>query len=291
MEPIPRRVLCVLVYKDLPNVEYLPNERFVHAIYRDGRYVNYAVSNYGRVYSFYRNMLMRQFVDERRYHRIEIRIELNQTAYVGVHYLELMSFQPILNSELYVPNHKDGDPDNNMLWNLEWMTVSENTRHALDIGLANCKCENNARSILTNDVVREICSYIEQGYSNSEIATIIRKTYRKERTSLVGAISNIRRGQTYLDIAREYDIKGIKGKVDYEPEMTRAICDLISKRSYNMEELCDVFGIALEDRKMFCNYVRDITRRQKHTYILKDYPNLYPVTAIPRGHPYYEWYY
>ncbi len=294
MQPIEKRILYLVNYKDLHGVIPFPDERFVHAMHRNGEYVNYAVSNYGRVYSFYRNMIMRQYVDERHYHRLEIRIALNQTAYIGVHYLELMSFNPIDNTDIYIPNHKDGNPDNNMLWNLEWTTISENTRHALNTGLANYKCENNARSILSNEMVNFICTKLAEGMPRSNIANLLMYNYNipySERISIMTNINHISRGQTYLDISRNYDIKGINGKIDYEPEMTKAICEIISKESITIEDLCNRLNIPMQDRKMFVNYVRDITRRQKHTYILKNYPDLKKVLSLPRNHPDYSWYY
>lgn len=296
MQPIPMKILYSLAYRDLKNIVPYNGERFVHALIKSGQYVNYAVSDFGRVYSFYRNCEMKQFVDDRGYHKLEIRTELNKTYYVGVHFLELMSFCPITNTDLYVPNHKDGNPGNNMLYNLEWMTVSENTRHALDTGLANYKGENNPRAILTNEIVHEICKLAELQTPKSEIGTIIMNRFNipsNMRTKIMGAINHIVRGQTYLDISRQYNIIGIHGKVDYEPEITKTICDLLSERSYTVEELCDYFNIPLEDRKMFLNYVRDVTRRQKHTYITnkENYPVLHSVINTISDPSLYQWYY
>ena len=297
MQPNEIKTLYHVLYKDLPGVIYNPDERFIHARHRNGCFVNYAVSNYGRVFSFFRNIIMNQYVDERGYHRLEIRIGLNQTAYVGVHYLELMSFCPITNTDLYVPNHKDGNPSNNMLWNLEWMTISENTRHALDNGLCQYKGENNTRSILTNEMVQEICELLENNIDRSTAATYIMNKYnidmydKAKRIAIMNAIKNIGRGQTYLDISRNYNIRGINGKTDYEPEMTAAVCEILSKESITIEELCNRLNIPMEDRKMFLNYVRDITRGQKHLHILKQYPELNKLKGLPYNHPDYTWYY
>ena len=51
----------------------------------------------------------------------------------AMHYLTLSGFEGIeVGKE---PNHINGDKEDNHLWNLEWLTRSENTKHALDTGL------------------------------------------------------------------------------------------------------------------------------------------------------------
>ena len=42
---------------------------------------------------------------------------------------------------------------------------------------------------------------------------------------------------------------------------------------------------------MFANYVQDITRRQKDTYIVNQYPNLKSPKPLPKDHKDYKYYY
>lgn len=291
MKPIELKYMCKPVIQKLP-INYYDNEIFVPMIYKLGIFTNYAISNYGRIYSFYTDKILKAYIDSRNYSRIQITVSYKHKMFIGVHFLELMSFYPIYDEEnIFIPNHKDGNPQNNLLSNLEWVTVSENTIHAIELGLADCKCENNSRSIFSNNEVHFICSLLEEKKSITEILNILGLEYGNDRNKIAAIIRLIRRGQTYLDISSQYNIPGIHGKSYYPPEMTIAVCEVISKKQYRLDELCDKFNIALDDRKMFGNFIQDITRRQKDTYISSKYSILYSPKPIPKNHPQYEYYY
>jgi len=49
-----------------------------------------------------------------------------------VHRLVALSFVPLIDSKCVV-NHIDGDKQNNYFSNLEWCTMSENTKHSYDV--------------------------------------------------------------------------------------------------------------------------------------------------------------
>lgn len=65
-----------------------------------------------------------------------------------VHRLVAKAFIPLIKDKNII-NHKDGDPKNNCVDNLEWCTQSENIQHAYDIGLMKRKiCENKEKLII-----------------------------------------------------------------------------------------------------------------------------------------------
>jgi hypothetical protein len=75
--------------------------------------------------------------------------------YFLIHRLVAMIFICNLQNKSEV-NHIDGNKKNNNINNLEWVTKSENRKHAFKIGLINQNGENNPSHKLTNNNVIEI---------------------------------------------------------------------------------------------------------------------------------------
>lgn len=72
----------------------------------------------------------------------------------------------------HVVNHKDGNKSNNVLENLEYVTPSQNTKHAFAIGLMKGKKgEANSMAKINDDTIRaiKILAY-EHSWSNNAIA-------------------------------------------------------------------------------------------------------------------------
>ena len=72
-------------------------------------------------------------------------------------------------------NHIDGDPLNNALDNLEWVTYKENTQHAVRTGLFDIKGEKHHNVKLTDKEVLEIRDlYKHKIYNQRELGEIYR---------------------------------------------------------------------------------------------------------------------
>lgn len=67
------------------------------------------------------------------YKRIKINFKGKSTT-IAVHRLVAKAFVPNPDNKEFV-NHKDGNKINNKADNLEWVTISENVKHAIDTGL------------------------------------------------------------------------------------------------------------------------------------------------------------
>lgn len=277
--------------------EIFPNEEFRNVIYYDGTIIPwYYISNYGRIWSVNYGKFLSYYQDQGGYYRVTLVINSNgNTVFTGVHKITLMSFDPILESDYFIPHHKDDNKINNHINNLQWATVSENTRFALESGAAYYTGENNPRSYLSNDQINMICKMLEEGYKPPEIATNLGDPYDKigdDRNKMCAIIRNIRAGKSYYDIATNYNIPGLQGRKFYSLEFTMLVCNFLSdpNRIFTFRELCEYLCIDLNDRKMFRDYVDDILKGKVHKDITKNYTLHKYIFDVSESDPTYCYY-
>ena len=108
-------------------------------------YENYIICKSGEVYSLKRNRFLDKALRKRNpqdinsKHDVFINIVINgKNATVALHRLLAKAFIPNPYNKETV-NHIDGDPTNNTIANLEWLTQSENSKHAHTTGLVNTR--------------------------------------------------------------------------------------------------------------------------------------------------------
>lgn len=90
---------------------------------------NYLVTVEGRVFSLHTMRFLTLHVNNDGYNLVKIGNKLHR-----IHRLVAQTYIPNPENKPEV-NHMDGNKQNNMLCNLEWMTRSENMQHACDTGL------------------------------------------------------------------------------------------------------------------------------------------------------------
>lgn len=114
-------------------------------------------------------------------------------------------------------NHKDGNKVNNALDNLEWVSIGQNSRHAVDNGLIK-SLEEVYNSALTNDEVHRVCQLLEDGVRVSDVAKIM--------DSDTEIIRKIKCGSTYFTIRVLYNIPHKYSK-EFSEETVRWCCEQI----------------------------------------------------------------
>lgn len=108
------------------------------------------------------------------------RISLNANGKIkncGVHQLVLLAFVGSKPTEKHIVNHKDGNPKNNHVSNLEWVTYSENSQHAVDTGLSP-KGEKCSWAKLTEETIRQVKLTWMSGVNQREISRRFSIDYR-----------------------------------------------------------------------------------------------------------------
>ena len=99
----------------------------------NGYEAKYKITSDGRVYSEYLGDFIKPFYSKGGYVRVKLNYGDRSKKYM-VHRLVAMAFIPNPDNKPEV-NHIDGDKHNNNAENLEWVTRSENIRHAFSTGL------------------------------------------------------------------------------------------------------------------------------------------------------------
>lgn len=116
------------------------------------KYPKYQVSNFGNIKSDYG--VLKKIYDKDKYHLINLYNE-NGIKTFRVHRLVAYAFITNLDKKPFI-NHKDGDKSNNHIDNLEWVTQSENEKHAWREGFKNQSGEHNHRHKLVEKDILDI---------------------------------------------------------------------------------------------------------------------------------------
>lgn len=97
-------------------------------------YQGYKVSSHGNVMGRYGRIKKPQRKSQRTDHLCIGLMNNGKFEMKNVHRLVAIAFIPNAESKPWV-NHKDGNPKNNHVDNLEWVTANENAKHAYATGL------------------------------------------------------------------------------------------------------------------------------------------------------------
>lgn len=131
-------------------------------------YERYYVSNLARVRSSY-GRILKQYRQITGYWSTNLCGKKQKKKTITIHRLVALAFIPNPHNKPQV-NHIDGNPENNVPSNLEWVTSSENIKHGYAIGIISQKGENHSRSKLTYAQVCEIRQKVANGVQKTALA-------------------------------------------------------------------------------------------------------------------------
>ena len=228
----------------------------------DNENTQYLVSNHGNVRKITSDSNMVLSYSHKNYIRINLSINGKQTVKT-VHRLVAEAFIPI--PQKYIKkgytikdltvNHKDGVKSHNVVTNLEWNTIKENTIHAFDNGLANTSIgEKSHLAKMSNEQAIKCCELLEQGYRTSEIANIVGVTKK--------SVQKIKDGESWKRLASQFKFARIGKAIPntLSEDSIHEICNDLEKKCYSDYELGIKYGVSRE-------YIRDIRMHKRRKKI------------------------
>lgn len=228
---------------------------------------NYAISNFGNVVNC-KNGKIHDFskYSKLNYRRFSFKFKGIQLKF-DVHRLVAMYFCKIpkryldqgLTYKDLVVNHKNGIKWCNASFNLEWVTMKENTDHAWKTGLCDgIRGENNHLAKITEKEVIQICEFIMQKKNNKEISKLMNIS---ERT-----IQHIRNKDCWKHITYSYKFPKLGKSKPYTISVNtiHEICKLLEKDEFSDVEIAEMFNL---NRRT----INDIHRRKRRKDISQNY--------------------
>lgn len=217
--------------------------------------LDYEVSNKGNIRKISTNKQLKLSAESgciNCYHFITLKLNSGVRYNTGIHRLIAIMFIPIpdryieagLTYEDLDVNHKDGKKYHNVLPNLEWVTRSENIRHAYNTGLV-------SGYKLTETDVHNICKLICKNYN---IATISEELGISEST-----VRSIKEKRMWRRIVDQYEFPSKQ----LSEESVRTICEYIVK-GYSNNSISKMTDVSI-------GAIEHIRLRNSWTDISKDY--------------------
>lgn len=112
-----------------------------------GTYNTYFISNDGQIKN-QKDLILKQALDKNGYQRIMLRDKNGKRKLVYIHKLVAQAFIPN-NHNYKCINHKDENPSNNNVDNLEWCSIKYNNNYGNRIKKASNSCKKKVKCIET----------------------------------------------------------------------------------------------------------------------------------------------
>lgn len=211
---------------------------------------NYFVDREGRVWNK-KGEEKAQFLSSHGYPSVMI-WKNNKGTFKAVHRFVAEAFIPNPENKPCV-NHIDGNKANNKVDNLEWVTYSENTLHALELGLkVPQQGEDVHNAGITNEQAKEVCDFLMEGKGPKEVSELTGVPFY--------TVQSIRSKTTWKSVSEGYNFPPIARA--FSDATVHWICEQISKGVRNK----DIVESAT-DPKVDKNIVTKIKNKKRYTDI------------------------
>lgn len=226
----------------------------------------YLISNFGRIWHIYERRFLSKNLDSKGYWMKPFALRNGKQKICRIHRVLMLVFCWIPDHEKMEVNHKDGDKQNCILWNLEWVTPSENNIHAIKMGLS-----TGGKKKITDEQIHNVCRLLEEAeLTLPAIAEKVGTTY-----SIVAAIQ---RRAVHTQISDQYHFTGRKKVSNLTTDQVNKICQYFEKYkpkpedwTYEQYFIDALKTIGAEVTTLTVRTVQKIYWKETYWYISKNY--------------------
>ena len=231
-------------------------------IITDGMNLPYLISSYGRVISVnYRGIEfnpkeMRTRIGARGY----LHVSLSHHGAIKTFLVHRLLAEAFISNPENKPivNHIDAVPHHCFIWNLEWVTASENTRHAFSIGRMKVRRgEEIGDNKFTTPMVRRVCELLSDG---THTILEISKTTGVSRDM----VRHILNGNFWKHISCDYDFSAYWNGIG-----KRSLTKIVTACKM-MENGCTLYEIS-DKTGLSYSMIHKISTGERCSSISKDY--------------------
>lgn len=261
------------MWKDLIVYDILPNK--------------YIINDKGFIIDLDLGWFVKQYTSTG-YCSCNLRTTDNKVKSFRVHRLVIATFQPIKLVGKDIVNHKDLNKFNNDIHNLEYVTDSENCRHAIMNNArklvehetepvyyeSNKAGENNSNNtVFSENQVHQICKMMEQNIPYPQILENMGLPVEKH---LLDILTKIRTKKLWYSVSRNYNIPNKEYRTEaihYSDEVVNKICEFICQ-NMRYRDIAKELNINLETDKeydKFAHFVRRIKDKKTFSRISDNY--------------------
>lgn len=213
-------------------------EHVYRTIYIDGVKTKYIIDRTGNVYNSISKRRLKPVLSSGGYYRITLQLGNGEYAHPAIHRLVALAFIPNPENKPDV-NHKDGNKSHNYVENLEWVTKSENIRHAFKTGLMNHQGSKNARAKLDEKIVHLIWDDIHDDKNSKKMIEIANK-YKIPKSTL----TSIYHGRSWKTIYDErHKPSDVHLDKKYTDDQIRLAKQLMREKTKPIKEISAITGI------------------------------------------------
>ena len=210
----------VVEWKDIVGIQGIPDFR-------------YLISNNGDVMYRKTGTILSKRISNRGYFMISI----NNHLYT-IHRLVAVFFVPGRSEKRNEVNHKDGCKLNNWWTNLEWVTKSENIRHAYSLGIMKAVSGDDSphATILESDVDK-ICKLLLE--YNGSMNDVLEKCDELGIKASYQMIQQIKHKQSWVQISDKWFDENRFAIKHWSEDDVNKICESLVKHDGNINDVID----------------------------------------------------